>query len=81
MAATDLCESAGLPMNKLAGSNTSVFVGAFASDFLSSLEADQEASIKSKALGTSNSIMSNRVSWFFDFKVSVSPCPRILTEI
>lgn len=60
--------SAGIPMNKANGSNTSVFVSGFNHDHLAMLNTDPETTMKYKPTGTTNSLLSNRVSWFFDFK-------------
>ncbi|KAH6699034.1 iterative type I polyketide synthase [Leptodontidium sp. MPI-SDFR-AT-0119] len=61
-------ENAGIPMNKANGSNTSVFVSGFNHDHLAMLNTDPETTMKYKPTGTTNSLLSNRVSWFFDFK-------------
>jgi len=53
-------------MNKLASSMTSVYIGAFMGDFLSLLDMDPEQILKYKPVGTSNSILSGRISWFYD---------------
>lgn len=50
------------------GSNTSVFVTGFNHDYLRILDADAEIALKYRPTGTTNSLLSNRVSWFFDFK-------------
>lgn len=61
-------ENAGMPMANVVGSNTSVYVSGFNHDWLGIMNADPETSLKYKPIGTTNSILSNRVSWFFDFK-------------
>lgn len=61
-------ENAGLPIDKVAASNTSVFVSGFNHDHAAILNADTEASQRYKATGLTNSMLSNRVSWFFDLK-------------
>lgn len=60
--------SAGIPLGKATGSNTSVFVSGFNHDHLAMLNTDPETTMKYKPTGTTNSLLSNRVSWFFDFK-------------
>jgi Polyketide synthase modules and related proteins len=50
------------------GSNTSVFVSGFNHDYLGILNSDPETRVKYKPTGVTNSTLSNRVSWFFDFK-------------
>lgn len=61
-------ENAGVPLARAIGSNTSVFVSGFNHDYLGILNSDPETTVKYKPTGASNSIISNRVSWFFDFK-------------
>ena len=61
-------ENAGIPMTRVVGSNTSVFVSGFNHDHLGILNSDPETAIKYKPTGVTNAILSNRVSWFFDFK-------------
>ncbi len=55
-------------MNEVTSSNTSVFVSGFNHDHLATLNVDSETKLKYKPTGTTNSLLSNRVSWFFDFK-------------
>lgn len=59
---------AGIPLDRAVGSNTSVFSSGFNHDYLQLLNSDPEIKLKYKPMGTSNSIISGRVSWFFDFK-------------
>lgn len=47
---------------------TSVFVSGFNHDFLQLLNHDPQASAKYKPTGMANSILANRISWFYDFK-------------
>jgi acyl transferase domain-containing protein len=61
-------ENAGIPLSSAVGSNTSVFVSGFNHDYLGILNSDPETSLKYKPTGVTNAILSNRVSWFFDFK-------------
>ncbi|KAB5585705.1 hypothetical protein GE09DRAFT_983703 [Coniochaeta sp. 2T2.1] len=61
-------ENAGIPLSQAVGSNTSVFSSGFNHDYLQLLGADPEIKLKYKPMGTSNSILSGRISWFFDFK-------------
>lgn len=55
-------------MDRAVGSNTSVFSSGFNHDYLQLLNSDPEIKLKYKPMGTSNSIISGRVSWFFDLK-------------
>jgi acyl transferase domain-containing protein len=64
----DTFNTAGIPMETVIGSKTSVFVGAFTSDYQTILNADPEAIMKYAPTGNSSSILSNRVSWFYDLK-------------
>ncbi|KAJ5503012.1 Acyl transferase/acyl hydrolase/lysophospholipase [Penicillium fimorum] len=61
-------ENAGIPLTSAVGSNTSVFVSGFNHDYLGILNLDPETTLKYKPTGVTNAILSNRVSWFFDFK-------------
>ena len=61
-------ENAGIPLTSAVGSNTSVFVSGFNHDYLGILNSDPETTLKYKPTGVTNAILSNRVSWFFDFK-------------
>ncbi|KAJ5542947.1 hypothetical protein N7535_005370 [Penicillium sp. DV-2018c] len=61
-------ENAGIPLTTAVGSNTSVFVSGFNHDYLGILNSDPESALKYKPTGVTNAILSNRVSWFFDFK-------------
>jgi len=63
-----LNKTAGIPVETLSGSATSVFVGAFTNDFQTILNEDPEVPAKYAPTGNSNSILSNRVSWFYDLK-------------
>ncbi len=60
--------SAGVPMDKASGSNTSVYTGCFTNDYLSILQQDYEAEQKHAAIGIAPSMLANRLSWFFNFK-------------
>ncbi|KEF55686.1 uncharacterized protein A1O9_08436 [Exophiala aquamarina CBS 119918] len=61
-------ENAGLTLVDVSSSNTSVYVSGFNHDHLAVLNADPETTLKYKPTGTTNSLLSNRVSWFYDFK-------------
>lgn len=54
-------------MKDLVGSKTSCFVGDFSSrDFESNMNKDTESSARQQLSGNTMSIMSNRISYFFD---------------
>ena len=55
-------------MEKIAGSNTSVHVGCFTSDFITRNWRDSEQIPKYSAIGTAGSILANRISWFYDLQ-------------
>ena len=59
---------AGLTMEAMAGSRTSVHVGCFTSDYSSFHWRDTQRIPKYSATGASGSILSNRISWFYDFR-------------
>ncbi|KAF2490207.1 hypothetical protein BU16DRAFT_470125 [Lophium mytilinum] len=61
-------ENAGIPLDKVIGSNTSVYVGAFSIDCSDIFTADHEAIMKYSATGNSLAILSNRISYFYDLK-------------
>ncbi|KAL1970828.1 hypothetical protein VTN77DRAFT_2662 [Rasamsonia byssochlamydoides] len=61
-------ENAGIPLAKATGSNTSVFTSSFNHDYMQLLNSDPEIKLKYKPMGMSDSILSGRISWFFDFK-------------
>jgi acyl transferase domain-containing protein len=61
---------AGIPLSDTPSSMTSVFVSGFNHDFLQLLNNDPEVSAKYKPTGMSNSILANRISWFYDFKAA-----------
>ena len=61
-------ENAGLTLPEVTGSDTSVHVSGFNHDHLLNLSADTETHLKYRATGTTNSLLSNRVSWFYDLK-------------
>ncbi|OQE20435.1 hypothetical protein PENSTE_c013G03650 [Penicillium steckii] len=61
-------ESAGYAMEGMQGSDTSVYVGSMTGDYHELLLRDPEDMPKYMATGTARSILSNRVSYFFDWK-------------
>lgn len=60
-------ESAGLSIQSLHGSNTAVYVGVMCDDYTELAYNDQEAVPKYGATGTARSILSNRVSYFYNW--------------
>lgn len=61
-------EAAGLPMEDLKGSDTAVYVGSMTADYHELLMRDPQDMPKYMATGTARSILSNRISYLFDWK-------------
>lgn len=61
-------ENAGIPVHQLAGTQTGVWMGNFTHDYREQVFRDSETAPMYTATGTSSTSVSNRVSWFFDFK-------------
>ncbi|KAJ0164167.1 Lovastatin diketide synthase LovF [Colletotrichum tanaceti] len=61
-------ESAGLRLEDMKGSRTSVFAGVFTDDVRSILQEDPDLSLKYKPIGTSAAMVAARVSWFYDLR-------------
>ncbi|KAL1639227.1 Type I Iterative PKS [Diplodia intermedia] len=61
-------ENAGLTLEKVRGSKTSVFAAATNDDTRAILGMDPDFALEHKHTGTSKSIIANRVSWFYDFR-------------
>ncbi|RGP73974.1 polyketide synthase [Fusarium sporotrichioides] len=61
-------ETAGLPMEDLKGSDTAVYVGCMTGDYHEMLMRDPQDMPKYMATGTARSILSNRISYLFDWK-------------
>ncbi|KAJ5605419.1 hypothetical protein N7510_008200 [Penicillium lagena] len=60
-------ESAGIPMEHLQGSDTGVYVGLMTNDYADLLGRDVQNLPTYFASGTARSILSNRISYFFDW--------------
>ncbi|KAK8087715.1 polyketide synthase [Apiospora hydei] len=60
-------ENAGIPMESLAGSNTSCHVGCFTRDWSDMQIRDSEPSPKYTILGIGAAMLANRISWFYDW--------------
>ncbi|OQE05273.1 hypothetical protein PENVUL_c026G08771 [Penicillium vulpinum] len=61
-------ETSGIPMERLQGSNTGVYVGLMTNDYADMLGRDVQNFPTYFASGTARSILSNRVSYFFDWR-------------
>lgn len=62
------CLLAGVPLTKAAGTLTGVYVGCFTADYNDITVKDLDLPSKYAATGTVASMLSNRVSWFYDFR-------------
>lgn len=61
-------ESGGFAIDRMHGSDTCVYVGCMTGDYHEMLMRDPDDMPKYMATGTARSILSNRVSYFFDWK-------------
>ncbi|KAK5635444.1 hypothetical protein RRF57_011156 [Xylaria bambusicola] len=61
-------ESAGLSVKEMAGSDTAVYVGVMSADFTDMIGRDTDTFPTYFATGTARSILSNRLSYFFDWR-------------
>ncbi|KAF2111197.1 hypothetical protein BDV96DRAFT_552325 [Lophiotrema nucula] len=61
-------ERAGMPIEDLGGSQTGVFVGLMCEDWEAHLRRDEDKIPVYTATGTARSIMSNRISYFFNWR-------------
>ncbi|KAI1468109.1 putative polyketide synthase [Daldinia caldariorum] len=69
-------ENAGIRMEDVSGSDTSVYVGTFTRDYYDMLAHDTDNVPTYQPTGTGLAMMSNRVSWFFNLR---GPCISIDT--
>ena len=58
---------AGIPMESVVGSNTSVHVGCYLHDYEIMLQRDPNLDAKYKSTGTALAMLSNRISWFYNW--------------
>ncbi|TVY25284.1 Polyketide synthase-nonribosomal peptide synthetase [Lachnellula hyalina] len=61
-------ESAGMELESLKGSNTAIYVGLMCDDYSEIMRRDLNSLPTYAVTGTSRAIMSNRVSYFFDWR-------------
>ncbi|KAL4788819.1 hypothetical protein BDV19DRAFT_395631 [Aspergillus venezuelensis] len=61
-------ENAGIPLATSISSNTSVFVSGFNHDHRDRISTDPDIALKHRPTGAEGSMISGRVSWFYDFK-------------
>lgn len=55
-------------MSKVTGSNTSVYVGCFTREYDGIMSKDPEVDLRYIATGTGTSMLSNKLSWFYDLR-------------
>lgn len=67
MSANSHSITAGIPLEAAAGTQTGVYVGCFTADYNDITVKDLDVPSKYAATGTVASMLSNRISWFFDF--------------
>ncbi|KAK6507176.1 hypothetical protein TWF481_005625 [Arthrobotrys musiformis] len=61
-------ENAGITLKEVSGSRTSVHVGSLSQDYLHANSREPESAAKYTATGIEESILANRLSWFFNLK-------------
>ena len=61
-------ENAGIPLEDVAGSETSVFAGSFYHDYYDAMMRDPETLPRYCLTGTGSAMLANRVSHFFDLR-------------
>ncbi|KAL8962774.1 MAG: hypothetical protein Q9193_000876 [Seirophora villosa] len=59
-------ENAGIALEEIAGTDTSVHIGCFTADFITINWRDPQQIPKNSATGTAASMLANRISWFYD---------------
>lgn len=57
-----------MPLSKVQGSNTSVFVGNLGLEYNALLNADDQCRLKYEVTGNGVSMLSNKLSWFYDLR-------------
>ncbi|KAK3681229.1 polyketide synthase [Podospora appendiculata] len=61
-------ENAGITLADIKGTNTSVYAGSFSNDYNAMVSKDSQMYPKYAVTGSGNSIISNRISYFFDLQ-------------
>jgi acyl transferase domain-containing protein len=64
---TKTSHTAGIPIDDLIGSNTSVFTGCFSKDY-NELQARDPELVKDSLSGNGTALLSNRISYFYDLR-------------
>lgn len=63
-------QTAGMSLEQVAGSDTTVHMGCWSGEFNSLFHHDHELHTPYFLTGTGNALIANRVSWFFDLRGS-----------
>lgn len=66
--AYEAIETAGYPLEQLAGTRTGVFMGHFTSDWKDTLYRDADAAPQYSATGPLATSLANRLSWLWDLR-------------
>ena len=61
-------ENAGLPLEAIAGSDTSCHVGNFTADYREMTFRDMDTATRYSLSGTGTEMIANRISWFYDLR-------------
>ncbi|KAF2470531.1 polyketide synthase PksD [Lindgomyces ingoldianus] len=61
-------ENAGIPLEKVAGTNTAVYASSTSEDYIMMTAKDPDHAAQMVATATSPSIQANRISWYFDLR-------------
>lgn len=61
-------ENAGLPLDAIAGTDTSCYIGNFTNDYREMLFRDPESAPLYSLSGSGSELISNRISWFYDLR-------------
>jgi acyl transferase domain-containing protein len=64
---TNELNEAGLPLDHVNGSNTSVYVGCFMNDYETIAHRDLEMPNTYHATGNAPAMLANRINWFYNF--------------
>ncbi|KAL4772930.1 polyketide synthase [Aspergillus nidulans var. acristatus] len=67
-ATVEALDNAGIRLEDIRGSRTSVHTGCFSSDYLHQILRDPQNLPPYAAVGASQSMLANRISWFFGFR-------------
>ncbi|KAI1349204.1 polyketide synthase PksD [Xylaria sp. FL0043] len=61
-------ENAGIPMEKVAGTNTAVYASSTSEDYIMMIAKDPDHAPQMVSTSTSPSVQANRLSWYFDLR-------------